>query len=74
VTIHIGRNALTFIGLGALAAAGLAFIAGVSLITIFWFSLVLACPLMMLFMHGGHDKGAGQDKPVEPGAQNTPGG
>ena len=53
MTIHIGRKALTFLGLGALAAALLGFIAGVPLFTIFWFSLVLACPLMMLFMHGG---------------------
>jgi Protein of unknown function (DUF2933) len=57
VTIHIGRNALTFIGLGALGGAALAFIAGVPLTTILLFGLVLACPLMMLSMHGGHQEG-----------------
>jgi len=65
VTIHIGRNALTLIGLGAVVVAALAFTAGISLTTIFWFGLVLACPLMMLFMHGGHQQGEAPKAPVE---------
>ena len=72
MTIHVGRNALTFIGLGAVGAGALAFSAGVPLTTIFWFGLVLACPLMMLFMHCGHE--AGHDNEPKPGAGDTPRG
>ena len=45
-------------------AAGLAVVAvgllvmGVRPSTVLFGAVVLACPLMMLFMHGGHDDGA----------------
>jgi len=59
-----------------MSAAVLAFIAGVPLITIFWFSLVLACPLMMFFMmRGGHQQDGQPKAPEETvvGRQYPPG-
>jgi Protein of unknown function (DUF2933) len=74
MTIHIGRNALAMIGVAAVGGAGLALVAGVSLTTIFWFGLVLACPLVMLFMHGGHAPEPGQDRAPRREAKYTPRG
>jgi len=71
VTIRIGRNAPTLIGLGAVVAAALAFTAGIPLTTIFWFGLVLACPLMMLFMHGDHQQGDAPKAPEQTVANKT---
>jgi Protein of unknown function (DUF2933) len=74
MTIHIGRSALAMIGVAAIGGAGLAFVAGVPLITIFSFGLVLVCPLMMLFMHGGHGHEEGQEKAPQREATHTPRG
>lgn len=43
-----------------LVVIGLLF-AGVSASTLFLLAIVLACPLMMLFMHGGHGGHGGGD-------------
>ena len=71
MTIDIGRSALTVIGAAAVGGAGLAFVAGVPLVTILWFGLVLACPLMMMSMHGGHGHEAGQDRASQREAEHT---
>jgi hypothetical protein len=48
-------NKLLLICLGLLGIAGVAiFIFRVPLSSVLFFGLVLACPLMHVFMHGGH--------------------
>ncbi len=74
MTIHVGRNALAMIGGAAVGGAGLAFVAGVPLTTLLWFGPVLACALVMLFMHGGYAPEPGQDKTLRREAKYTPGG
>jgi hypothetical protein len=51
--IPLFAAALVIAIVGALAV-------GVPLSTVAFGLLVLCCPLMMLFMHGGHGSGAGQ--------------
>jgi len=62
--------------LGAAAAALIAvgaYIAGVPLNTILLVALVLACPVMMLFMHGGggHSGHGGGTHDHQPGSDNV---
>lgn len=54
---HLGLYAIAL----AILVVGLAF-AGVPLQTILFGLLVLACPLMMMFMMGGHGKSGDQDR------------
>ena len=53
MTLHIGRSGLALIGVLAAGALALALVAGVPVGNLLWFGLVVACPLLMLFMHGG---------------------
>ncbi len=52
MTIHINRTTIiALVAIVAVAAVGLKLL---PLGTVLTFALVLACPLMMLLMHGGH--------------------
>ncbi len=61
MTIHIGRTtiivALSIVGVAAVALKLL------PLAMVLTLAVVLACPLMMLFMHGGHGAEHGEPAP-----------
>ena len=74
MTIHLDRRMLTFIGALAAVALVLLLLAGFPASTLLWFGLILACPLMMLFMHGGHGAGEHRDDSGRRESSHTPGG
>lgn len=60
-------NHLKYMLFGGAALFGVLLAFGVPLQSAFLFALVLACPLMMMFMMGGHG-GHGMDNEGRPGA------
>ena len=73
MTIHIDRNMLVVVGLVAACAIALAMLFSVPLGSILWIGLILACPLMMLFMMHGHGD-AGHADHGRPGNDEYPRG
>jgi cell division protein FtsW (lipid II flippase) len=70
---HLGPFIVLAVILGLVALA-----AGVSLTTVLLIAVILACPLMMLFMHGGgghggHDGSWLQDERRTPSSGDQPG-
>jgi len=53
---------LIALAVGLVAFAGV-WLGAVSLGTVLTLALIAACPLMMLFMHGGHGHGGGPNPP-----------
>lgn len=61
MTIHVSKNTIVVIAIVALGAGTLALKVGVPLGNMLWIALVLACPLMMMFMMGGGHGHGGAD-------------
>ena len=64
MTIHINRT--TMIAAVAILAVAAVALKLLPLGTVLTLALVLACPLMMLFMHGGHRAEHGESAATDP--------
>ena len=73
MTIHVSRNTLVVVALVAAGAGVLALTFGVPLGNLLWIGLVLACPLMMVLMMGGHGGDGHGGRPGH-GSDQYPGG